>query len=59
MCRHRQTWTDHFAVPKTVPPSGKIDRKKFVGTLEINSGFSNWIFAASGGAGRQLLGPAD
>jgi hypothetical protein len=38
---------------------GKWSQKIFAKTLEIDSGFSNSIFAAFGGAGRQLLGPAD
>jgi hypothetical protein len=33
---------------------GKIEQKNLRGTLEVDSGFSNWIFAASGGAGRQF-----
>jgi hypothetical protein len=36
-----------------------LDQKFFLAALEIDSGFSNSIFAACGGAGRQLLGPAD
>ena len=38
---------------------GKPDQKNFSKALETNSGFSNSFFAACGGAGRQLLGPAD
>jgi hypothetical protein len=38
---------------------GKLDQIFFLVALEIDSGFSNSIFAAFGGAGRQLLGPAD
>jgi hypothetical protein len=38
---------------------GKWSQKIFAKALEIDSGFSNSIFAAFGGAGRQLLGPAD
>jgi hypothetical protein len=34
-------------------------KKIFTKALETNSGFSNSFFAACGGAGRQLLGPAD
>jgi hypothetical protein len=38
---------------------GKLDQKIFLAALEIDFGFSNSIFAAFGGAGRQLLGPAN